>query len=115
MGVDGDHVFISYNTIFEGPGLDRASAARTMRNIEPEYSDEANFMRDVQVLIDENYLNYLLFNLFYNGKTYSISELLFRQMPDSFVGGGLALRALMNAHLWAVLFPDLKREYGVNS
>ncbi len=78
MGVDGDHVFISYNTIFEGPGLDRASAARAMPNVEPEYSDEANFMRDVQVLIDENYLNYLLFNLFYNGKTYSISELLFR-------------------------------------
>lgn len=108
MGLDGDHVVISYNTIFEGPGLDQASRARQMRAVDPEYSNEANFMRDVQVLVDENYLNYLLFNLFYNGKLYSISEQLFKLMPDGFVGGGLALRAVFNAHLWGAVFPELK-------
>ena len=115
MGLDGDHVVISYTTVFEGPGFDRSSTARQMRTVDAEYSNEANFMRDVQVLVDENYLNYLLFNLFYSGKLYSVNEQLFKLMPDSFVGGGLALRAVMNSHLWAFLFPDLKYEATVNS
>ena len=36
-------------------------------------------------------------------------------MPDSFVGGGLALRAVFNTHLWAKLLPELAQEYSVNS
>ena len=44
-------------------------------------------MRDVQKIIDENYLNYLLFGLFYGDKPFSLSEKLFSILPDALIGG----------------------------
>jgi hypothetical protein len=59
MALEGDHVIISYDTDFEGADLNELS--QKMRRIKPRFSDESHYMRDVQVVIDENYLNYQLF------------------------------------------------------
>jgi hypothetical protein len=36
-----------------------------------------DFLRDVQQVVGENYLNYFLFTMFYREKPYSLAEILF--------------------------------------
>ena len=59
MNLEGDHVVINYDTEFEGADINELS--KKMRRPVPKFSDESDYMRDVQVVIDENYLNYQLF------------------------------------------------------
>jgi hypothetical protein len=67
-----------------------------MRKIKPKFSDESHHMRDVQVVIDENYINYQLFQLFYQKSVYSLTDALITYMPEDFLGGGAVIRALMS-------------------
>jgi hypothetical protein len=83
-----------------------------MRKPKPKFSDESHYMRDVQVVIDENYVNYMLFQLFYQKKTYSLTEFIIQYMPEDFLGGGAILRALMSTQVWQVFFPELTKDYG---
>jgi len=85
-----------------------------MRKIKPKFSDESHYMRDVQVVIDENYVNYQLFQMFYQKTVYSLTEFLIEYMPEDFLGGGAVIRALMNTKVWQVLFPELATEYDAN-
>lgn len=78
-----------------------------MREVNPAYSDDGEHMRDVQVVIDENYLNYLLYNLYHRDRVFSIAEKLFDWMPENAMGGGTAIRALMSTQIWAFFFPEL--------
>ena len=110
MSLEGDHVVINYDTEFEGADLNELS--QKMRRPKPKFSDESHYMRDVQVVIDENYINYMLFQLFYQKKTYSLTEFIIEYMPEDFLGGGAVVRALMSTKVWQVLFPDLGKDYG---
>lgn len=47
-----------------------------MRKINPKFSNDKEFMRDVQVVLDENYINYMLFSMFYDDKPFSLTETL---------------------------------------
>jgi len=68
-----------------------------MRKIEPNFSNEPEFMKDVQTIIDENYINYLLFSLFETDKVYSVTEALFSFWPESWLGGPTAIKTIMSA------------------
>merc|ERR1719183_2629247 len=72
MALKGDHIVVSYMTEFEGKDLNTLS--RKMRHTRPEFSTDQEFMRDVQVVIDENYVNYHLFTAFYADKPFSLTE-----------------------------------------
>ena len=48
-------------------------------------------MKDLQVVIDENYINYMLFQLFYTQKSYSLTDTIVEYMPEEWLGGGAAL------------------------
>lgn len=78
-----------------------------MREVNPIYSDDGDHMRDVQVVVDENYLNYGLYNLYHRDKVFSVQEKLFDWLPENFLGGGTAIRALLSTHLWSFFFPEL--------
>ena len=45
MALEGDHVTVTFDTVFEGPELKHVK--QQMREITPAYSDEAEHMRDV--------------------------------------------------------------------
>jgi len=109
MSLTEDHALISYNTEFEGKDLD--SMKKKLRRVDPAYSDEPEFMKDIQTIVDENYINYYLFNMFETDKVFSITEILFDYWPDSLMGGPTAIRALMSAQVWSVLFPSLLKTY----
>jgi len=85
-----------------------------MRAIDVAFSDDGEHMRDVQVVIDENYINYYLYDLFHRDNTFSIAETLFSWMPEGFFAGGTIIRALLSTSIWSFLFPELK-EYKKNS
>jgi len=108
MTLSGDHIHVNYVTEFEGNDL---NVVKKMRTIKPKFSDESNFMRDVQVTMDENYLNHMLFQLFYKEKTYSLCEAILSLIPEKFIGGAAALKTVMNTKVWAFLFKDLNDDY----
>lgn len=95
MTIDGDHVLISYNNEFEGKDLN--NLRKNLRRTSPKFSSEPSFMRDVQTVFDENYLNYYLFNLFETDQVFSLTELLFEYWPENWMGGPTAIRGLMSA------------------
>eukprot|EP00356_Strombidium_inclinatum_P013346 CAMPEP_0170482128 /NCGR_PEP_ID=MMETSP0208-20121228/2281_1 /TAXON_ID=197538 /ORGANISM="Strombidium inclinatum, Strain S3" /LENGTH=692 /DNA_ID=CAMNT_0010754929 /DNA_START=16 /DNA_END=2091 /DNA_ORIENTATION=- len=110
MTLEGDNIVINYVTEFTG--LDLNELQKGMRTIHPKFSDELQHSRDVQVAIDENYLNSALFNLFYNQKSYSASEMLIDLIPENFLGGLGAMpivNTVMTTQVWQFLFPGLKR------
>lgn len=109
MAIVDDHVNLSWSTEFEGKDLSKLK--NNMRRINPEFSNEPEFMMDVQTIIDENYINYFLFSMFETEKIYSITELLFQYWPETWMGGPTAIRALMSAQVWSALFPSLLTHY----
>lgn len=94
MQLVDDHIVISFDTEIEGP--DMAELTQKVRHIQPKFSDDNKLMRDLQVVIDENYINYQLFNLFYQEKVYSLTDLLLEYIPDSFNGSGAIIKGLLN-------------------
>ena len=85
MQIDGDHVVINYETTFQGP-RDIADIKEKFRVISPEFSNDAQHMRDVQVVMDENYLNYIFYNFYHREKHFSVKEKLFNLIPESVPG-----------------------------
>lgn len=85
-----------------------------MRNIRPKFSEEKEYIRDVQVVLDENYINYFLFQLFYKDKVYSLTDTIFEYLPEEYLAGGVAVRGIMSSQVWAFLFPELTEEYEGN-
>ena len=95
MTLEGDHVVVQYTTDFEGTDLSKLS--HKLRKIDPKFEDSGEFQRDVQMLIDENYLNSILFVLFENNKMFSLTETLLDIMPESLPGSTTLIRALMSS------------------
>lgn len=71
MKLEDDHIIVNYMTEFEGADLKETS--RSMRNINPKFSNDPEHQRDVQVVIDENQINYHLFSMFYADKPFSLT------------------------------------------
>ena len=69
-------------------------------------------MRDVQIAMDENFLNYLLFTMFYDEKPFSLKEKLTSNMPSYFEGANMMMKAMMHTQVFALLMPELVKEYG---
>ena len=109
MGLTGDHVLVNYLTEFDG--ADMSDLAKSVRNTKPKFSDDAGFLRDVQVAVDENYLNHMLFQMFYKEQSYSATEALISILPENFIGGSAGVKAVMNTQVWQFLFPSLKKDY----
>lgn len=76
-------MFVKFRTHFEGDGIVDGQS----RRIRAKFIDEMNFLRDVQQVVGENYLNYYLLTMFYREKPYSLTETLFQIMPDDIAGG----------------------------
>ena len=105
MQLADDHALISYHTDFNGPDLNEYKKAMRKPNI--KFSDAPELQKDVQQIIDENYLNYMLYTMFEQDQTFSVTETLFSLWPEGWLGGPQAIRAIMSAKVWGVLFPGL--------
>lgn len=100
--------------VTEFDGLDLKHIQDKMRVINPEFSNEQSFLRDVQMVVDENFLNSILFSAFYKKKFYSITDLLLDLMPEGFAASAPIARAIMNTSVFKFIFPELVREFGEN-
>jgi len=60
------------------------------------------------MVIDENYVNYILLDYFVGAETFSVLEILVNYWPENLYGGTVAIRGIMNAALWSTIFPDLR-------
>jgi len=68
-----------------------------MRRVKPEFSEAREHQRDVQVVIDENQINYYLFTLFYADKPFSLTERLLEMIPEWLEPAAFMVKAVMNA------------------
>lgn len=105
--VDENNVLVSYTTEFEGPNLN--SMKSNMRKINPTFKDETKFMRDTQIVVDENYMNWLFFTMFDSKEKFSLTETLFKYWPEQIPGGPQAIRLFMSSGVWGFFFPGLKK------
>lgn len=80
-----------------------------MRKVKTHFSEDQEHQRDVQIVLDENYINNYLFRLFYADKPISLSEIIVGFIPETFGAAGTAVRAVMNTQVFAVFFPELKK------
>ena len=62
--------------------------------------------------LDENYLNYMLFTMFYDDKPFSLTEKIIEALPESFQMAGTAIKALMNTNVIAKFLPNILDEFG---
>lgn len=53
-------------------------------------------MRDIQVAMDENWLNYMLFTLFYDEKPFSLKKKLTDYLPSYFESANMMMKAMMH-------------------
>lgn len=45
--------------------------------------------------------------MFYDEKAFSLTEMLLKYIPDSFLGAGAAIKILMNTNVWGLILPEL--------
>lgn len=109
MSLTEDHAMISYLTEFEGADLENLK--RKMRKIETEFSEEPAFQRDVQIVTDENYLNYWFFNIFETKELFSLTEAMFAWWPEGYMGGPTMIRGIMSVKVWGVWFAKLNKDF----
>lgn len=107
MTLTSDHIIVNYMTEYEGRDLQKLS--KSMRRIKPQFSEDPEHQRDVQIVLDENYINYYLFSLFYADKPISLSEVIIGFIPDTFGAAGSAIKAIMNTKIFSVFFPALEK------
>lgn len=110
MSIKGDHIVLQWLTEYSGKDL--STVSRKMRQITPKFDESAKFAKDVQVTLDENYLNYMLFTMFYEDKPFSLTEKIIEALPESFAMAGTAIKALMNTNVVAVFLPSIVDEFG---
>ena len=65
--IEGEHLNVKFEVSFDG--LDVKEFAHKLREIDidsVEFSNEEEFMKDVQLIIDENYINEIFLQLFHS-------------------------------------------------
>lgn len=110
MSLKADFLQLQWLTEYEGKDL--YAISKKMRKIKPAFSDKSEFLRDIQVTFDENYINYVLFTLLYEDKPFSLTEVMLDKLPDSFMGAGAAIKAIMNTQVFGLIFKELTHEFG---
>ena len=72
-------------------GSEVSGFADTLRRIQNlPFSDDEDFMRDVQIVIDENYVNDYFLNLFHSSEVISLTDTLSGYLPHEGVTGKAA-------------------------
>lgn len=62
--------------------------------------------------MDENFLNYMLFTMFYDDKPFSLKKKLTDMMPTYFENASMMLKAMMHTQVFAAFMPEIVKEFG---
>ena len=103
---------VKFDVLFDG--IDMADFADKLREVnmdEIEFSNEPEFMKDVQLIIDENYLNEVFLQLFHSQKRFSLKEILISLLDTQSVfllnAGKMAINSLMTSAVWSKWLPTI--------
>jgi hypothetical protein len=91
-----------------------------LRSIElGAFSEADEFKKDMQLIIDENYLNEFFLSLFHSQATYSLRDTLYAMLDDhtSLVhsAGKLALATFMSTGMWQKWLPTIREDFGART
>ena len=77
----GDYILASFMNEFEN--LDHDEFEHPLRDIKPAFSEDNEYKQDIQIVIDENYINHQFLGLFHKESMVSMTELIMKWMPDT--------------------------------
>lgn len=101
-----DYMEVDFKTEYEGRDL--ADIENKLRKVSPEFQQSNEHNKDVQVVIDENQVNYHLYTLFQAEKPFSLADLLVSVVPQEFAMMKPMLKQMMNTQVLSLFFPKLK-------
>ena len=105
-----EHLVIKYQNDIESDNKeDDKKFKQNLRRIEHNFSEDDDYQKDIQVVIDENYINLFMLNTFHNAHMYSLTEHLIKMWPDEFMGGAGFIKSLMSVAVWELFFPNLSQ------
>jgi endo-alpha-1,4-polygalactosaminidase (GH114 family) len=81
MRTEGDHLLVSFLNEFDH--LIDADFEENLIAVDPKFSEENDFKKDVQLTFDENVINNQFQALFNSNRVISVQETLLSLMPDS--------------------------------
>lgn len=110
--IKGDYLYLNFKISFAGTDLDRF--AKPLRKPEAKFDDD--FKYDLQLLVDENFLNEWFLELYEDpSQDFSLTETLKSWLPKGGLKGkasSLGMKALMSVNIWKNWFPTLTDSYG---
>lgn len=83
LALKGDYLYASFINEFVSP-IDYSDLEEKLVIVEPKFSNENDFKKDVQFTFDENLINNQLLGLFNADKVYSLTEVLIGWIPDTY-------------------------------
>jgi hypothetical protein len=110
MNIKGDHIYASFLNEFDHQ-LD-SDFEEKLVTVNPEFSNENEFFKDVQLTFDENVINNHLQALFNNNKVISMKSTIIGWLPDQIKIYAKALSSFLTTTWFAKVFPDIVTEHG---
>ena len=81
MKIKGDHIYASFLNEFDH--VVESDFEERLVSVQPEFSQENSFRKDVQLTFDENLINNILLGVFSSNKVISIQSLVISWLPES--------------------------------
>ena len=111
MKIKGDHILVSFLNEFDHQ-VDSDFEERLV-SVQPEFSNENEFRKDVQITFDENLINNYLLALFNSSSVLSVADTVIGWLPDSIKKYAKPMSSLLSTLSLAKVFPDLIADHGM--
>ncbi len=112
MKISGDHLYTSFLNEFDHQ-MDSDFEERLV-NVNPRFSEENDFKKDVQLTFDENVINNQFQALFNSNRVFSLQETVIGWLPANLQTYAKVLSTFFSTVSFSRFFPSLQQEHGLN-
>ena len=112
LSIKGDHVYASF--LHELDHQMESDFEEKLVSVNPTFSEDNEFKKDVQLTFDENLINNHFQALFNSNKVISLQETIIGWLPDQVQVYAKILSSFFSTMGFTKFFPELAVEYGVN-
>jgi hypothetical protein len=112
MQIKGDHIYGSFINEFDN--FPESEFEENLEIIKPDFNNDNEFKKDVQLTFDENLINNQLIALFNGNNIFSMQETIISWLPDNVQNYAQLLSTFFTTTWFAKILPDITKEYGYN-
>ena len=112
LQIKGDHIYASFINEFDN--LVETDFEESLEIIKPEFNNDNEFKKDVQLTFDENIINNQMIGLFNANKVISLQETIISWLPDKFQTYATLISNFFTTTWFARALPEITKEHGMN-